>query len=75
MELAIPAHGRTTAEIEVPGVTVSEYWARVMVNADPGGAQLNAFVSAADITTIVAENMGEKPVRISGVFSVECGLA
>jgi hypothetical protein len=75
IKLEVPPHGKATTNISVPGVTVGGYWARVMFNSDPGSLQFKAYVSASDTVTIVTENPGDKMVRISSVFSVECGLA
>jgi hypothetical protein len=75
IRLDVAAHGRATAEITVPGVTVGKCWARVMVNSDPGKLQFQAYVSAPDTATIVAVNATEERARISCVFTVECGLA
>jgi hypothetical protein len=73
LKLEIPSRGHATADIPVPGVAAGEAWARVDVNADSHGAQLSAYVSAADTVTIVAQNSKDTPITLSGVFVVECG--
>ena len=75
VEIDVPPHGQVLTEIKVPGAVVGGFWARVMINADARGAQLSAFVSAADVATVVAQNVTGTPLRLSGVFTVECGAA
>jgi len=75
IKIEVPAHGRATATVEVPGVSVGDYWARATLNGDSKGIQLSAFVSAAAAATIVAQNMTDTPIELSGIFTVECGVA
>jgi len=75
LTIAAPAHGSATAELPLPGVVNGEYWARVAVNFDARAAHLSAYVSAAGIVTVVAQNTTSTAMNLSGVFTVECGVA
>jgi len=74
-ELVVPADARAQMDIDVAEVEVGAYWAKVTVNADSAGASLSAFVSKPGVVTIVATNLTRKSMKLSGVFTVECGVA
>jgi Pectate lyase superfamily protein len=74
-ELIVPPDARAQMDIDVAGAEVGAYWARVTVNADTAGALLSAFVSKPGVVTIVAVNLTSNSVKLSGVFTVECGIA
>jgi hypothetical protein len=74
VQVEMPPGGTSVAELTIPGVVPREFWAKVAFNSDSRGSQLNAFVSAPDTVTIVAQNIADRPIKLSGILSVECGI-
>jgi Pectate lyase superfamily protein len=75
VELAVPARGAASAAIAVQGVERGEHWARVAIDSDAHAVQLSAYVSGPGLVIVAAYNASDTPIKLSGVISVECGIA
>jgi hypothetical protein len=74
VEAQIPSRGQLEERVAVPGVTAGEFWVRAAMTGGARGVQLSAFVSDADMVTVIVQNSLDSPVSLKGLVYVECGV-
>lgn len=71
--VSVPSGGQASATLTVPSVQVGTHWARANMSIGLNGAQLSAYVSAADTVVAVVQNNTGSAIALNGTLYVECG--